>query len=87
MSKVCELTGKRVMFGNKVSHASNKTKRRFNINLCKKRFFLIKENKWITLKVCANAIRIINKMGIEKALSKYQRKLKKLSDCYGKKRK
>lgn len=77
MSKVCELTGKRVMFGNKVSHANNKTKRRFNINLCKKRFFLTKENKWITLKICTYAIRIINKIGIEKAFRKFQYKLKK----------
>ncbi|WP_341652009.1 50S ribosomal protein L28, partial [Blattabacterium cuenoti] len=43
MSKICELTGKKSMVGNKVSHANNKTKRRFNINLCKKRFFLIQK--------------------------------------------
>ncbi len=43
MSKVCELTGKRAMIGNRVSHANNKNKRRFNINLCKKRFFLTKK--------------------------------------------
>ncbi|WP_185878541.1 50S ribosomal protein L28 [Blattabacterium cuenoti] len=74
MSKVCELTGKRVMIGNRVSHANNKNKRRFNINLCKKRFFLTKEKKWITLKICTSAIKLINKIGVEKALKRFKYK-------------
>ncbi|WP_185856219.1 50S ribosomal protein L28 [Blattabacterium cuenoti] len=82
MSKICELTGKKALFGNKVSHANNKKKRRFNINLCKKRFFLIKENKWITLKICTSAIKLINKIGIENALKRFNynkyKKIKKI---------
>ncbi|WP_185873937.1 50S ribosomal protein L28 [Blattabacterium cuenoti] len=77
MSKVCELTGKKAMIGNKVSHANNKNKRFFKINLCKKRFFLIKEKKWIKLKICTYAIKIINKIGIEKALKRFNYNYKK----------
>ncbi|AER40558.1 MAG: 50S ribosomal protein L28 [Flavobacteriales bacterium] len=72
MSKICELTGKKAMIGHKVSHANNKNKRRFNINLCKKRFFLTKEKKWITLKICASVIKIINKIGIENTLKRFK---------------
>ncbi|GEQ85786.1 50S ribosomal protein L28 [Patiriisocius marinistellae] len=64
MSRVCELTGKRAMVGNNVSHAMNKTKRKFNVNLFKKRFYLPEEDKWVTLKVSASAIKNINKRGI-----------------------
>ena len=64
MSRVCELTGKRAMFGNNVSHSMNKTKRRFNVNLFKKRFYLPTEDKWITLRVSARALKNINKKGI-----------------------
>lgn len=64
MSRVCELTGKKAMFGNNVSHAMNKTRRRFNVNLIKKRFYLPEEDKWITIKVAASALKTINKKGI-----------------------
>ncbi|MDR9399886.1 MAG: 50S ribosomal protein L28 [Psychroflexus sp.] len=64
MSRVCELTGKRAMVGNNVSHALNRTKRRFNINLVKKKFYLPEEDKHITLKVAASTLRTINKKGI-----------------------
>ena len=64
MSKVCELTGKRAMFGNNVSHSMNKTRRRFNVNLVKKRFYIPEEDKWITLRVSTSALKIINKKGI-----------------------
>ena len=64
MSRVCEITGKRAMSGNNVSHAMNKTKRRFNVNLFKKRFYLPEEDKWVSLKVSAKAIKNINKLGI-----------------------
>ena len=57
MSRVCELTGKRAMFGNNVSHALNRTKRRFNVNLLKKRFYIPEEDKWITLKISASALK------------------------------
>jgi large subunit ribosomal protein L28 len=64
MSRVCELTGKRAMVGNNVSHAMNKTKRKFNINLLKKRFYIPEEDRWVTLKVSASALKNINKKGI-----------------------
>ncbi len=64
MARVCELTGKRPQVGNHVSHANNKTKRKFYPNLQKKRFFLPEENRWITLKVSTKAIKTINKNGI-----------------------
>ena len=65
MSRVCELTGKRAMVGNNVSHALNRTKRKFKVNLMKKRFYLPEEGKWITLKVSTRALKNINKKGID----------------------
>ena len=70
MSKVCDITGKRPQVGNNVSHANNKTKRRFNPNLHKKRFYIPEEDKWITLKVSTSALRTINKNGISAVLKK-----------------
>jgi large subunit ribosomal protein L28 len=70
MSKICQITGKRLMIGNRVSHSNKKTKRYFSVNISKKRFFLTSENRWITLKVSASGIKTINKVGIEKALNK-----------------
>tara|TARA_B100000925_G_C22004516_1_gene472938 strand:- start:395 stop:628 length:234 start_codon:yes stop_codon:yes gene_type:complete len=64
MSRVCDISGKRAMFGNNVSHAMNKTKRRFDINLIKKRFYIPEEDKWITLKIKASVLKTINKKGI-----------------------
>jgi large subunit ribosomal protein L28 len=64
MSRVCELTGKKAMVGNNVSKALNRTKRKFDANLMKKRFYLPEEDKWITLKVSASALKNINKKGI-----------------------
>ncbi len=64
MSRICELTGKKAMVGNNVSHAMNRTKRKFNANLLKKRFYIPEEDKWITLKVSAAALKTINKKGI-----------------------
>lgn len=68
MSKVCEITGKRSMFGNNVSFSINKTRRRFDVNLSKKRFFIPEENRWVTLKVSAKGLKIINKKGIAAVL-------------------
>ena len=68
MSRVCELTGKKAMVGNDVSHAMNKTKRKFNANLVKKRFYIPEEDKWITLKVSTAALKTINKKGISAVL-------------------
>jgi large subunit ribosomal protein L28 len=68
MSRICEITGKAVIVGNKVSHSNIKTKRRFYPNLQTKRFFIPEEEKYITLKVSAQGIRTINKKGISAAL-------------------
>jgi len=70
MSRVCELTGKKAMVGNNVSHAMNRTKRTFDANLIKKRFYLPEEDKWVTLKVTTSALKTINKIGIAAALKK-----------------
>jgi len=64
MARVCQVTGKVPIGGNKVSHSNIKTKRRFLPNLQKKRFYLAEEDKWVTLKVSADAIRTINKKGL-----------------------
>ncbi len=64
MSRVCQITGKKVVSGNNVSHSNRKTKRKFYPNLQTKKFYLPEEDKWITLKVSAAAIRTINKKGI-----------------------
>ena len=68
MSKTCEITGKKVMFGNNVSKSLNRTRRRFDVNLMKKRFFIPEEDKWVTLKVSASALKTINKKGISEVL-------------------
>ncbi len=68
MSRVCELTGKKAMVGNNVSHAMNKTKRKFDANLIKKRFYIPEEDKWIILKISTSALKNINKKGISAVL-------------------
>jgi large subunit ribosomal protein L28 len=70
MSRVCQITGKKVQVGNNVSHANNKTKRKFYPNLQKKRFYLPEEDRWIVLKVSTSALRTINKNGITAVLKK-----------------
>jgi len=74
MSRVCELTGKRAMVGNNVSHAINKTKRKFNVNLKKKRFYIPEEDQWITLKVSTSALKNINKRGISAVVKEAREK-------------
>ncbi|MFN5421727.1 MAG: 50S ribosomal protein L28 [bacterium] len=64
MARVCQVTGKRPITGNKVSHSNIKTKRRFLPNLQTKKFFLAEEDKWVTLKLSSDAIRTINKNGL-----------------------
>ena len=68
MSKICQITKKRPTTGNKVSHANNKTKRRFLPNLQSRRFWVESENRWIRLRVTTNAIRTIDKLGIDAVL-------------------
>jgi len=74
MSRVCQLTGKRPVAGNNVSHSNRKTRRRFLPNLQKKRFYIPETDKWVTLKVCSKAIRTINKLGLFAYLKKLERK-------------
>lgn len=69
MARVCQVTGKGPMVGNNVSHANNKTKRRFLPNLQSRRFWVESENRWVRLRVSANAIRTIDKNGIESVLA------------------
>ncbi len=64
MARVCQVTGKRPITGNTVSHSNIKTKRRFLPNLQTKKYFLAEEDKWVTLKVSSEAIRTINKNGL-----------------------
>jgi large subunit ribosomal protein L28 len=64
MSRICQLTGKKSMVGNHVSHSNHKTKRRFNVNVKTKRFYLPELSLWITVKVSTQAIRTMNKLGI-----------------------
>ena len=68
MPKVCQITGKKALVGNNVSHAMNKTKRRFEVNLIKKRFYLTEKEKWITLKLSTSALKTINKKGLAAVL-------------------
>ncbi len=68
MSKICQITGKRAMVGNNVSHSNRKTKRKFNVNLFRKKFFWVEENVWISLNVSAAGLRTINKVGLDAAL-------------------
>ena len=69
MSKVCQVTGKRPVSGNNVSHANNRTKRRFLPNLHTQRFWVSAENRWVKLRVSTKGMRIINKKGIEVVLA------------------
>jgi large subunit ribosomal protein L28 len=69
MAKVCQVTGKKPISGNRVSHANNKTRRRFEPNLHEKRFWVPSENKFVSLKVSTSGMKTIDKVGIEKVLS------------------
>lgn len=74
MSKVCELTGKRPITGNNVSHSNRKTRRRFLPNLQKKKFFVPEIDEWVVLKVSTSAIRCINKLGVFAYVKKLEKK-------------
>ena len=74
MSKVCQLTGKRPIAGNNVSHSNRRTKRRFLPNLQKKRFYIPETDQWVTLRLSTKAIRTINKLGIYEYLKKLEKK-------------
>ncbi len=74
MSRVCQITGKRVIVGNNVSHSKKRTKRTFQPNLFVKKFYLPEEDRWISLKVSAAGIRNITKKGLKAALTEAQEK-------------
>ena len=78
MSRVFDVTGKKPMFGNNVSHANNKSRRRFNVNLQKKRFWLPDEKRYITLRVSTKGLRIIDKKGIRKVVNELKAKGKSI---------
>lgn len=69
MAQICQVTGRRPLKGQKVSHANNKTKRRFNINLHYHRYWVDSLNRFVRLRVSAKGMRIIDKLGIEKVLA------------------
>jgi large subunit ribosomal protein L28 len=78
MSRVCQITGKRPQSGNNVSHAHNKTRRRFLPNLQNKRFWLEAEKRFVRLRVSHKGMRIIDKLGIDKVLSDLRAKGQKI---------
>jgi large subunit ribosomal protein L28 len=78
MSRVCVITGKVPVTGNKVSHSNIKTKRRFLPNLQTKKFFLAEEDKWITLKLSTEGIRTINKRGLMAVVKELRAKGEKI---------
>ena len=68
MARVCQVTGKRPMFGNNVSHAKNRTRRRFEPNLHTHRFWVESENRFVKIRLSMKGLRIVDKLGIEKVL-------------------
>ena len=74
MSRICQITGKTSQVGNNVSHSKRRTKRTFDVNLLNKKFFLEDENRWINLRISASGLRLINKVGLKKALEEAKSK-------------
>ena len=78
MSRVCQVTGKKPMLGNNVSHANNKTRRRFLPNLQYRRFWVESENRWISLRVSQNGLRTIDRKGIDTVLAEMRARGEKI---------
>ncbi len=78
MSKVCQVTGKKPLKGNSVSHAKNRTKRKFEPNLHKHKFWIESEKRYVRLNVSAKGMRIIDKKGIEQVLSEIRTRGEKI---------
>lgn len=68
MSKICQITGKKAMVGNNVSHSKRRTKRSFDVNLFRKKFYYVENQCWISLRLSAAGLRTINKKGLDAAL-------------------
>jgi large subunit ribosomal protein L28 len=74
MSRVCQLTGKRAMSGNHVSFSNKKNKRKFDVNLTRKRFYIPEEDRWVTLRISTSALKNINKKGIAAVIKEAREK-------------
>ncbi|NNC83750.1 MAG: 50S ribosomal protein L28 [Flavobacteriales bacterium] len=74
MARVCQLTGKKMMVGNNVSHSKRRTKRRFYPNLIDKKFYIPEDNKWVSLRISTSALKTINKIGIKAAIERAKEK-------------
>ncbi len=74
MSRICQVTGKKAVIGNNVSHSKRRTKRKFYPNLFTKKYYLPEEKRWISLKISASGIRLINKKGLTAALKEAREK-------------
>ncbi len=70
MSRICQITGKKAMVGNNVSHSKRRTKRKFNVNLFKKKFYWVEQDCWVSLKLSAAGLRTINKIGLDAAIKR-----------------
>jgi large subunit ribosomal protein L28 len=68
MSKICQITGKKAMVGNNVSHSNLRTKRKFDVNLFTKKFYWVEQDCWVDLNISANGLRTINKIGLDAAI-------------------
>jgi large subunit ribosomal protein L28 len=70
MSKICQITGKKAMVGNNVSHSNKRTKRKFNVNLYTKKFYWVEQDAWISLNISNAGLRTINKIGLDTAIKR-----------------
>lgn len=78
MSRICQVTGKKAIVGHRVSHSNHKSKRRFEVNLQTKRYWLPEENRWITLRVSTHGMRIIDKRGLATIIKEMRARGEKL---------
>tara|TARA_B110000003_G_C16421030_1_gene446227 strand:+ start:337 stop:573 length:237 start_codon:yes stop_codon:yes gene_type:complete len=78
MSRICEVTGKKTVTGNNVSHANNRTKRRFLPNLQNRKFWVESENRWVAMRISGAALRTIDKLGIDAVIAKMRAEGKKV---------
>ena len=70
MSKICQITGKKAMVGNNVSHSKRRTKRVFDVNLFRKKFYWVEQDCWVALRISAVGLRLINKIGLDAAIKR-----------------
>jgi len=70
MSKICQITGKKAMVGNNVSHSKRRTKRGFDVNLFRKKFYWVEQDCWVVLRISAAGLRLINKIGLDAAIKR-----------------